>query len=207
MFKSSRLAMSDRVRPESVSRADHVRCLEAFGALQQIKLHRLPFVESAVSVFLDRRKMNEHVLTGGALDESISLCPVEPLHCSLLSHGTAPFAFSRRIHSFRLAVLPGDQEHPLKSDGTGSRSYASDKTAPNRKSPVLPGHPDTMARDSRSPTKREFRLLDTKTSTQLARCLADRNLPAEHRIICSASFFGKQDFIESVLESYSSLRP
>jgi hypothetical protein len=33
MFKGSRLAMSDRVRPESVSRADHVRCLEAFGAL------------------------------------------------------------------------------------------------------------------------------------------------------------------------------
>jgi hypothetical protein len=50
--------------------------------------------------------MDEHVLTCGALDKSISLCPVEPLHCTLLSHGTAPFAFSRRIHSPRLDVLP-----------------------------------------------------------------------------------------------------
>jgi hypothetical protein len=207
MFKSSRLAMSDRVRPESVSRADHVRCLEAFGALQQIKLHGFTFIERTVSVFLDRRKMDEHVLTSGALDKSVTLCPVEPLHCTLLSHGTAPFAFSRRIHSFRLAVLPADQEHPLKSDGTGSRPYASDKTAPNRKSSILPSHRDTMARDPWSSTKREFRLLDTKTSTQLARCPADRNLPAEQRIICRACFFGKQDFIESVLESYSSLRP
>jgi hypothetical protein len=207
MFKSSRLAMPDRIRPNSVSRANHVRCLEAFGALQQIKLHGFSFVERAVSVFLDGRKMDEHVLTGGALDKSIPLCPVEPLHCAFLSHGTAPFAFSRRIHSFRLAVLPGDQEHPLKSDGTGSRPYASDKTAPNRKSSILPCHPDTMARDSRSSTKREFRLLDTKTSTQLARCPADRSPAAEQRIICRACFFGKQHFIQSVLESYSSLRP
>ena len=30
--------------------------------------------------------MNEYVLPGGALDESISLGPVEPLYCALLSH-------------------------------------------------------------------------------------------------------------------------
>jgi hypothetical protein len=30
--------------------------------------------------------MNEHVLPGGALNESVSFGPVEPLYCALLSH-------------------------------------------------------------------------------------------------------------------------
>src|SRR5678815_2624113 len=81
-------------------------------SLQQIKLHGLSFVEGAVSVLLDRGKMNKYVFTRGALDKSISLCPVKPLYCSLLSHSTAPFAYSRRIHSPRLAEAPGRSGAP-----------------------------------------------------------------------------------------------
>jgi hypothetical protein len=44
--------------------------------------------------------MDEHIFAGGALDESIALCSVKPLHSSLLSHRETPFASSRRIHLF-----------------------------------------------------------------------------------------------------------
>src|SRR5271156_5351770 len=41
--------------------------------------------------------MHEDILAGGALDESVSLRPVEPLHSTLLSHKETPFASSLRI--------------------------------------------------------------------------------------------------------------
>ncbi len=120
--------------------------------------------------------MNKYVFTRGALDKSISISPALP-------------------------KPPGDREHPLKSERTRSRYCAADKTAPTEKAPVIPRHPDTVRRESWSPTKREFRLLDTETSTQLARYIADRILAAKHRIICRRLLFGKNDFVQSVLES------
>ena len=68
-------------------RADDVGRLKAFGAFQQIKLNGLALVQGAVAVFLDRGKVYEHIFPRRALDESISLRPVEPLHCTFLSHG------------------------------------------------------------------------------------------------------------------------
>jgi hypothetical protein len=35
--------------------------------------------------------VHEYVFPRGALDESISLRPVEPLYCTFLSHGKTPF--------------------------------------------------------------------------------------------------------------------
>ena len=67
--------------------ADDVGRLKAFGALQQIKLHGLTLVERAVTILLYRGEVHEYVFTRGALDKSISLRPVEPLHCTFLSHG------------------------------------------------------------------------------------------------------------------------
>jgi hypothetical protein len=66
--------------------ADYVSCLEPFRALQQIELHGFAFIQCPVAVFLDCRKMNENIFPGGALDKPVSLRPVEPLDCSLLSH-------------------------------------------------------------------------------------------------------------------------
>jgi len=66
---------------------DDVCRLKAFGALEQIELHGLTFIQGAVAVLLDRGEVHEHIFSRGALDEPISLRPVEPLHCSFLSHG------------------------------------------------------------------------------------------------------------------------
>jgi hypothetical protein len=66
--------------------AYHVGRLETLGAFQQIELHCLAFVECAVTILLDRGEMHEDVFARGALDESITLGPVKPLHCTLLSH-------------------------------------------------------------------------------------------------------------------------
>ena len=71
--------------------SDDVCRLEALGALQQIKLHGLTFIECAVAVLLDGGEVHEHVFSRGALDESISFRPVEPLHCTFLSHGKYSF--------------------------------------------------------------------------------------------------------------------
>src|SRR5579863_10091179 len=76
--------VSDKLR---VLSADNVCRLEAFGALQQVKLHGLALVERAVAVLLDRGEVHKHIFARGALDKSIPLRPVEPLDCTFLSHG------------------------------------------------------------------------------------------------------------------------
>src|SRR5215831_288390 len=83
----------DREGSQMVRRlcADDVGRLKALGALEQVKLHGLALVKSAIAVLLDRRKMHEHIFPCRALDKSISLRSIEPLHCSFLSHGTTPF--------------------------------------------------------------------------------------------------------------------
>ena len=66
--------------------ADYVARLKAFGAFEQIELHGLTLVERAVAVLLNRGEMYKDILARGALDKAISLRPIEPLHCSFLSH-------------------------------------------------------------------------------------------------------------------------
>src|SRR5947209_2835072 len=75
--------------------AHHVSCLEALGAFQQVKLHGFAFVQCAISVLLNCGEMYEDVLARRTLNEAISFSPVEPLHCTLLSHK----------NSFRLCVV------------------------------------------------------------------------------------------------------
>src|SRR5215469_2289355 len=69
------------------SAANYVRCLKAFGPLQQVELDGLTFVQCAVAIFLNRREVDENVLARRPLDESISFCPVKPLYSTLLYHG------------------------------------------------------------------------------------------------------------------------
>src|SRR5271169_4596058 len=98
-------AASGRVSNCGTSRlgADDVARLKAFGAFEQIELHGLTLVERAVAVLLNGGEMHEDVFSRGALDESISLRPVEPLYCSLLSHRKTPFPSSLRISSPNLS--------------------------------------------------------------------------------------------------------
>ncbi len=67
--------------------ANYVGRLEALGALEQVKLHGFTLVQGAVAVLLDCGEVHEYIFPRGALDESISLRPVEPLDCTFLSHG------------------------------------------------------------------------------------------------------------------------
>jgi hypothetical protein len=64
----------------------HVACLESFRTLQQVELYRFALVQCAITVLLDGGEVNENILPGRALDETISFSPVEPLYCALLSH-------------------------------------------------------------------------------------------------------------------------
>ena len=73
-------------QPVKLNGAHDVACLEALGAFEQIELHGLALVQSAITVLLDGGEMNENVLPGRALDEPVSLSSIEPLYCALLSH-------------------------------------------------------------------------------------------------------------------------
>jgi hypothetical protein len=64
----------------------HVGGLEAFRTFGQIEFDRFALVQAPVPALLDGRKMYEHVLTGGPLNESVSFGPVKPLYCTFLSH-------------------------------------------------------------------------------------------------------------------------
>ena len=59
--------------------------LKTFGTLCDSKLHRFALGERSVSFGLDGRVMDEDIISGSALDESIALRVVEPLHDTLFS--------------------------------------------------------------------------------------------------------------------------
>ena len=59
---------------------------ESPWALEQVELDCFAFIQRTIAVLLNGGEVHEHVLTRGALDESVSLRPVEPLHSPLLSH-------------------------------------------------------------------------------------------------------------------------
>jgi hypothetical protein len=63
---------------------DDVLSLQALGALLDFELDSLPFIQALVTLGLDRREVHEDVLTGRALDETITLCRVKPLDSTLL---------------------------------------------------------------------------------------------------------------------------
>ena len=91
--------------------ADDVGCLEALRPLQQVKFDCLALIESAIAIFLDGGEVNENVFTRGPLDEAVSLGPVKPLYCTLLSHLNTPFSHSLKICSssrrgLRLKIPP-----------------------------------------------------------------------------------------------------
>jgi len=67
--------------------AGNVFRLKALGTLFHFKFNCLAFVERFVSVHHDGGEVHENIFSGLALDESIALRSIEPLHCSLfLAH-------------------------------------------------------------------------------------------------------------------------
>lgn len=66
-------------------RRDYVAGSQALRTLRDGKLNTLTLVEGLVSVGLDGRVVNEHVITTFTGDEAISLRRVEPLDSSCFS--------------------------------------------------------------------------------------------------------------------------
>ena len=115
--------------------ADDVARLKAFGAFEQIELHGLTLVQRAIAVLLNRGEMYENVLPRGALDKTISLRPVEPLHCSLLSHKTPPLSLRIRSLDFPI-VAPRERSSPLeRASETRLRVSVQKKITPKQKTP------------------------------------------------------------------------
>jgi hypothetical protein len=80
-------------RPTELEAYDVLR-LKAFGAFLDLKLDGLTLIQSLVAVGLNGRKVNENILAGLALNESVSLAGVEPLHSSLFFHVSRTSLFS-----------------------------------------------------------------------------------------------------------------
>jgi len=95
--------------------ADYVCRLKALGALEQVKLHGLAFIQRAVAVFLNCREVYKHIFSCRALDKSVSFRSVEPLHCTFLSHGNYSFHQSRRMILQILGLLRIDPKPPSKN--------------------------------------------------------------------------------------------
>jgi len=66
--------------------ASDVRCLETLRSLGDFEFNGLTLVQRLVAIGQNRREVNENIFAGLALNESESLCSIEPLYCSLFFH-------------------------------------------------------------------------------------------------------------------------
>jgi hypothetical protein len=71
----------------------YVLCLKALGAVGDVKLHRLAFLQAPESIRLDSGEMHENISAVAAADETISFCVIEPFHGSLFHYFVPVFLF------------------------------------------------------------------------------------------------------------------
>jgi hypothetical protein len=64
----------------------NVLCLKALGALCHFKFYSLAFVQRLVAIHLNRGEVHKNIFPGLALDETVALRSIEPLHSSLFLH-------------------------------------------------------------------------------------------------------------------------
>ena len=83
--------------PDLGLEASHVRCLQTLGALGDLELNGLTFVQRLVSIRHDCREMDEDVFAGLALNEAKTLASIEPLYCSLFFHLCFLFFYKKAI--------------------------------------------------------------------------------------------------------------
>ncbi len=91
------LLLAGHTRAGAMSHTHNIGGLEAFRTFEQVELYKLAFVQTTIAIFLNRGEVNEHVFPGGPLDETITFGPIEPLHCTLLSHRTYSFRLSHEL--------------------------------------------------------------------------------------------------------------
>src|SRR5580698_11195811 len=76
--------------PYSRSGSHDILSLQSLGAPLHLELHLRTFFQSAISIHLDRREVNEHIIAVRALDEAIALGGVKPFHSPFFSHYYSP---------------------------------------------------------------------------------------------------------------------
>src|SRR5277367_1014799 len=64
----------------------HVGGVQSFRPLLALELDGLAFVEALIAVFLNRGEVDEDIFSSRALNEAITLGPVEPLHDTVFPH-------------------------------------------------------------------------------------------------------------------------
>src|SRR5690348_4302834 len=73
-------------RPITGLKAYDVLSLKALRTLFDFKFHSLPFIQGFVAVHLNGGEVHENVFPGLALNKSVALRSIEPLHSSLFLH-------------------------------------------------------------------------------------------------------------------------
>jgi hypothetical protein len=68
--------------------------LESFRAFDNFELHLRTFLQAAVTVSLDSRKVDEDILATLPLDETIAFAGIEPLYGTLLAIVTHVYFYS-----------------------------------------------------------------------------------------------------------------
>src|SRR5881409_2722096 len=68
-----------------------VACLRALGAVDDLELHCLAFLERSESVALNGRVVHEDVTASVALDEPVTLGVVEPLDLACDAHRSSSY--------------------------------------------------------------------------------------------------------------------
>src|SRR6185295_15934428 len=121
-----------RVLPDEVGsnglRLADVRGLESLRSTDDVELQPLAFGQRLEALALDRGVVNEHVLATLLLDETETLCFVEPLHRSVchvansfLLTGASPLHHAPiRAHGPATLVGPPDDESPRYNKAAGN---------------------------------------------------------------------------------------
>jgi len=80
------ILMKIAFRKDAHSDRLYVFSLPALGALRNVELHGLTLLQALEAARLDCREVHKNIFATLAADETIPLCVVEPLYCSLFCH-------------------------------------------------------------------------------------------------------------------------
>src|SRR5712691_3601095 len=95
-----------------------VACLRALGAVDDLELHCLAFLERSETVALNGRVVHEDVTTSVALDEPVALGVVEPFDLACDTHRSIPTCCDARERVIKPAPdpvvdVPEQKKRPL----------------------------------------------------------------------------------------------
>jgi hypothetical protein len=97
MLEGRRRQGPEVIRPPWILQLGHIGRLESLRAPDDFELDGRTFLKATITVSLDRRKVDEDVLSTLPLDETIPLAGVEPFNGSLLTIVTHVYFYSLLI--------------------------------------------------------------------------------------------------------------